>query len=72
VTKASAQRLTGIAASTAAGEALGATPGPREVGLAIGHRLKAQPISPEQAARVALLVMAGAVKTRSERDEPAA
>jgi hypothetical protein len=45
---------------------------PAEYGAAIARRLKAQPIPPEQAARLALLVMAGAVKTRGERDESAA
>jgi hypothetical protein len=48
--------------------AAGATP--RETGAAIARRLKAQPISPEQASRVAQLVMAGvAAQKRSERDK---
>lgn len=45
---------------------------PREHGARIGRDLKAQPITPEQAARLAGWVMAGAVKTRSEESEPAA
>ena len=45
---------------------------PRQYGAARARELKETPISPESAARLAAWVMAGAVKTRSERDEPAA
>jgi hypothetical protein len=38
---------------------------PRALGAAIGHRLKAQPISPESAAKVAALVMSGVPQKRS-------
>jgi len=41
---------------------------PRERGLAIGQRLKAQPISPEQASRLAQWVMAGVPQARSKTD----
>jgi hypothetical protein len=47
-------------------------PTPREHGAERARELKTQPIPPEQAARLAQLVMAGAVKTRGERNEPAA
>ena len=43
-----------------------------EVGAARARDLKATPISPESAARLAQLVLSGAVQKRSERDEPAA
>ena len=45
---------------------------PRELGARIGRDLKAQPITPEQAAKVAALVMSGVPQKRSERDTPAA
>jgi hypothetical protein len=74
VTKASAQCLTGIAASTAAGEALGAARlSPRELGAACARELKAeQPITPELAARLAGWLMSGVPKKRDEGKAPAA
>ena len=46
---------------------------PREYGAQRARELKAQqPITPEQAARVAQLVMSGVPKKRDEGDAPAA
>lgn len=37
---------------------------PREAGIAIGRRLKAEPISPELAARLAQLLLSGVPQDR--------
>jgi hypothetical protein len=43
-------------------------PTPAEYGALIGRRLKAQPIPPETAAKVAALVMSGVPQARSKTD----